>query len=221
MRFCKYCGGQIEDEAKICPHCGKELKKVIKELPDEANRPGKVNKTVVNAKALAVIAAVILAGGIAILTMGGRCKWSGCNNKAAPGSSYCYSHKCVVSNCKNKRGLYSNYCYEHSYYDEDEADNTSYVASQLRISDIKLNTYGSSYIRATGTITNNSSYTVKYVKIKGSFESSLGEVVDTAWTYAVDSAGLAPGETCKWEIYVKKDYKISNCSVSILDLDID
>ena len=122
MRFCKYCGGQIEDEAKICPHCGKELKKVIKELPDEANRPGKVNKTVVNAKALAVIAAVILAGGIAILTMGGRCKWSGCNNKAAPGSSYCYSHKCVVSNCKNKRGLYSNYCYEHSYYDEDEAD---------------------------------------------------------------------------------------------------
>ena len=221
MRFCKYCGGQIEDEAKICPHCGKELKKVIKELPEEANRPGKVNKTVVNAKALAVIAAVILAGGIAILTMGGRCKWSGCNNKAAPGSSYCYSHKCVVSNCKNKRGLYSNYCYEHSYYDEDEADNTSYVASQLRISDIKLNTYGSSYIRATGTITNNSSYTVKYVKIKGSFESSLGDVVDTAWTYAVDSAGLAPGETCKWEMSVKKDYKISNCSVSILDLDID
>ena len=221
MRFCKYCGGQIEDEAKICPHCGKEPKKVIKEMPEEANRPGKVNKTVVNAKALAVIAAVILAGGIAILTMGGRCKWSGCNNKAAPGSSYCYSHKCVVSNCKNKRGLYSNYCYEHSYYDEDEADNTSYVASQLRISDIKLNTYGSSYIRATGTITNNSSYTVKYVKIKGSFESSLGEVVDTAWTYAVDSAGLAPGETCKWEMSVKKDYKISNCSVSILDLDID
>ena len=125
------------------------------------------------------------------------------------------------SNCKNKRGLYSNYCYEHSYYDEDEADNTSYVASQLRISDIKLNTYGSSYIRATGTITNNSSYTVKYVKIKGSFESSLGEVVDTAWTYAVDSAGLAPGETCKWEMSVKIDYKISSCSVSILDLDID
>ena len=26
MRFCKYCGGQIEDEAKICPHCGKELR---------------------------------------------------------------------------------------------------------------------------------------------------------------------------------------------------
>ena len=77
MRFCKYCGGQIEDEAKICPHCGKELKKVIKELPDEANRPGKVNKTVVNAKALAVIAGVILTGGIATLTVGGRCKWSG------------------------------------------------------------------------------------------------------------------------------------------------
>ena len=216
MRFCKYCGEQIEDEAEICPHCGKELKKTIKEMPEEANRSDKVKKTVVNTKALAVIAVVVLTGGIAILAMGGRC-----SNKAAPGSSYCYSHKCVVSSCNNSRGLYSNYCYEHSYYDEDETDNTSYVASQLRISDIKLNTYGSSYIRATGTITNNSSYTVKYVKIKGSFESSTGDVVDTAWTYAVDSAGLAPGETCKWEMSVKKDYQISSCSVSILDLDID
>ena len=221
MRFCKYCGEQIEDEAEICPHCGKELKKTIKEMPEEANRSDKVKKTVVNTKALAVIAVVVLTGGIAILAMGGRCKWSGCSNKAAPGSSYCYSHKCVVSSCNNSRGLYSNYCYEHSYYDEDETDNTSYVASQLRISDIKLNTYGSSYIRATGTITNNSRYTVKYVKIKGSFESSSGAVVDTAWTYAGDSAGLAPGETCKWEMSVKKDYQISSCSVSILDLDID
>ena len=190
MRFCKYCGEQIEDEAEICPHCGKELKKTIKEMPEEANRSDKVKKTVVNTKALAVIAVVVLTGGIAILAMGGRCKWSGCSNKAAPGSSYCYSHKCVVSSCNNSR-------------------------------DIKLNTYGSSYIRATGTITNNSSYTVKYVKIKGSFESSSGAVVDTAWTYAVDSAGLAPGETCKWEMSVKKDYQISSCSVSILDLDID
>lgn len=221
MRFCKYCGEQIADEAEICPHCGKGLKRDIKELPEETKRSDKTNTPVVNVKALAVIAAVILVGGLAILTMGGRCRWSGCGNKAAPGSSYCYSHKCVVSSCKNSRALYSNYCYEHSYYDEDEVDNTSYVASQLRISDIKLNTYGSSYIRASGTITNNSSFTVKYVKIKGSFESSSGAVVDTAWTYAVDSAGLAPGETCKWDMSVKKDYKISSCSVSILDLDID
>ena len=223
MRFCKYCGEQIEDEAKICPHCGKELKKVMQEHPEIPERTGKMNPPVASIKVVIVIAAVILAGGVAVLLTSGRCKWSGCSNKAAPGSNYCYSHKCVVSSCKNVRSLYSNYCYLHSYYDDDneENDGASYIASQLRISDIKLNTYGSSYIKATGTITNNSSHTVRFVKIKGSFETSSGAVVDTAWTYAVDSAGLEPGETCKWEMSVKKDYQIANCSVSILDLDID
>ena len=223
MRFCKYCGLQIEDEAEICPHCGKKLKKDVQEQPVAPERTDKKNQPVVSKKTIIVIVAVILAGGIAVLFTSSRCKWSGCSNKAAPGSSYCYSHKCIVSSCKNMRSSYSNYCYMHSYYDDDkeETDNTSYVASQLRISDIKMNTYGSSYIKATGIITNNSSYTVKYVKIKGSFETSSGIVVDTAWTYAVDSAGLAPGETCKWEMSVKKDYQIANCSVSILDLDID
>ena len=86
----------------------------------------------------------------------------------------------------------------------------------MKISNIKLSS-NSSYTVAEGTITNNSDQTVSYVEIKGSFKTSYGEVVDTDWTYAVGSEGLAPGESCKWRMSVSKDSSIKNCTVTILD----
>ena len=246
MRYCKYCGKEISEGTTQCPHCGKELGQSASATgassaapspnhapsssatpspnpaPSSSVRPGVVKpKFAVNSKVIIVIAACAVLAGVMWAVMGGRCDEPGCNNKAAPGSNYCYSHKCVLSSCSRRKTLYSNYCYYHydTYDDNAKQNQTSLVASQLTISNVKLSTYGN-YAEASGSITNNSDYTVTFVKIKGSFESSTGQVIDTDWTYAVDSAGLAPGESCKWELSVKKDFSISNCDVSILDFKI-
>lgn len=70
---------------------------------------------------------------------------------------------------------------------------------------------------ASGTIYNQGNKTIKYVKLKISFRDSSNSVIDTDWTYAVGSEGLAPNESKKWNVYVDKDYNISKCSYSIID----
>ena len=223
MRFCKYCGTQISETDSKCPNCGKELGySVANETQEKANlvrtrdirhKFGKYPNPLMGA-ALIVVCIVIAIIGI----NSGKCKASGCSNKKVSGSDYCYSHKCAVSSCNNSRFSYSNYCYSHYLlYDDDANTGTNQVySSELKISNIKLSS-NSSYTVAEGTITNNSDQTVSYVEIKGSFKTSYGEVVDTDWTYAVGSEGLAPGESCKWRMSVSKDSSIKNCTVTILD----
>lgn len=58
-----------------------------------------------------------------------------------------------------------------------------------------------SYPYVTGTITNNSSKTVSFVKIKIALYDSNDKVIDTTWTYAIGAEGIAPGESSKWETY--------------------
>lgn len=225
MKFCKYCGAQISETDSVCPYCGKELISTAQLAKGGAtNTPSDVkNKLQTWGKkrifvAAAAVVAIIIICNIALNS--GKCQESGCNNKVVTGSNYCYSHKCVISSCTSGRFSYSNYCYSHYLiYDDDAEENTSYVPSyQLKISNVKLSS-NSSYTIAEGTITNNSDETVSYVKIKGSFETSSGTVVDTDWTYAVGSEGLEPGESCKWRMSVSKDWSISTCSVTILDFD--
>jgi hypothetical protein len=212
MRFCKFCGSEISDTAAVCPSCGKKLIR-----PSQKDDKKNVNWKKWGGIGAAVLMVVIL---VVVLSQAGHCQYSGCNNKTVSGSDYCYSHKCSYPSCEKSRFLYSNYCYSHYLlYDDDAETSTTYVSSsELKISNIKLSTSGS-YTYAKGTITNNSDETVTYVKIKGSFKDRSGNVVDTDWTYAVGSAGLAPGESCKWEMNVSKDSSITECSVSILDFD--
>ena len=104
-------------------------------------------------------------------------------------------------------------------YDDDSPSESANVYSwELSISD-KVLTSNSSYTIAERKITNKSSYTVYLVKIKGTFKDSSGNVVDTDWTYAVGSEGLAPGESKKWRMSVSKDYSIKRCDVSVIDFD--
>ena len=226
MRFCKYCGLQISDDAEFCQGCGKKVgAKSDTPIPQPMRNTTepKVHFMKSNSKKVPVligtIAVIVLI--VVCLVNSGKCESKGCSNKAISGMDYCYTHKCAVTSCDSKRYSLSNYCYSHyKVYDDDAS--TSYTPQvysyELKISNIKLSS-NSSYSIAEGTITNNSDQTVSYVKIKGSFKNSSGTVIDTDWTYAVGSEGLAPGESCTWRMSVKKDYSIKECSVSILDFD--
>jgi hypothetical protein len=226
MRFCKYCGTQISEVDIICPKCRKKLRSVTSDnriqhkafstsVDNSAKKFGQHSKAIIGT--IIAVACVIV---IVIAMNFGKCKASNCTNKAVSGGDYCYSHKCALSTCNNIRVSYSNYCYSHYLlYDDDASDSTNYVYSyELKISNVTLSS-NSRYTIAEGTITNNSDQTVSYVKIKGSFENSKGTVIDTDWTYAVSSEGLAPGESCKWKMSVSKDSSIKTCSVTILDFD--
>ena len=91
------------------------------------------------------------------------------------------------------------------------------IESAIEITVDKLSPpYDSSYQKCTGTIKNTGVNTYKYVKLKGVFKDKYGNVIDTDWTYGVDSEGIAPGESKKFELSVKKDRSIDSCSVSIL-----
>lgn len=225
MRFCKYCGANVEDTAAICPACGKEIRngsQTKESGPPVSSLRTSVNKIVGGSRRWIYIGAG--AAGILLLIVlvlfSGKCRSSGCRNRKAPGSNFCYNHKCDVPDCRKERLASSNYCYEHylKYDLEDEDTSSGAYSWELKISDVKV--YSEySFTFAEGSLTNNSSSTVKYVKLKGSFKSRLGTVIDTDWTYAVGSEGLAPGETCKWKMSVAKDYDITDCDVTILDND--
>ena len=225
MRFCKYCGTQISETDNKCPNCGKELGRAVaaetKEKVGSVHTGDVTQQLGKHSKFLIGVALVISCIIIAIIAINpSKCKASGCSNKSVSGSDYCYSHKCALSSCNNSRFSYSNYCYTHyTLYDDNDNTYTNHVYSyELKISNITLSS-NSSYTIAEGTITNNSDQTVSYVKIKGSFETSSGTVIDTDWTYAVGSEGLTPGESCKWRMSVSKDSSIKNCIVTILDFD--
>lgn len=225
MRFCKYCGAKVEDTAAICPACGKEIRngsQTKESGPPVSSLRTSVNKIVGGSRRWIYIGAG--AAGILLLIVlvlfSGKCRSNGCRNRKAPGSNFCYNHKCDVPDCRKERLASSNYCYEHylKYDLEDEDTSSGAYSWELKISDVKV--YSEySFTFAEGSLTNNSSSTVKYVKLKGSFKSRLGTVIDTDWTYAVGSEGLAPGETCKWKMSVAKDYDITDCDVTILDND--
>lgn len=228
MRFCKYCGTEISETDELCPNCGRNLKSNSTNEATQKNSTINHIETVTKSirkhpKFLFGIVALIVCALIVLIAVNpGKCKYSGCGNNAVSGSDYCYSHKCAVESCKDSRFLYSNYCYKHYLlYDDDaqeEFGSDPVYSHELKISNVKLSS-NSSYTIAEGTITNNSDQTVSFVEIKGAFKTSSGSVVDTDWTYAVGSEGLAPGESCKWRLSVSKDWSIKDCTVTVIDFD--
>ena len=92
----------------------------------------------------------------------------------------------------------------------------SSAAKDLSISNVKLK-HNSSYTVVTGSVKNTGSTTYKFVKVKGAFKNSRGTTLDTDWTYAVGSEGLAPGESTTFRMSVSKDTSITKCTVTVLD----
>lgn len=136
-----------------------------------------------------------------------------------------YDTRCYYEGCYETRKAM--YCPKHTREFEqtlellnDYTESLSKPSkSDLKLTNVSLSK-GSSYSNyyyASGSLTNYSSKTVKYVKVKVLFKNSYGTTVDTDWTYAISSEGLAPNETIKWECSVKKDYSISKVSAEVID----
>lgn len=225
MRFCKYCGSQVSDDVEQCPQCSKYIGAKSPIADNQSHQNTSISKQLFailrDKRVIAIIAVAIIGLIVALLFNSGKCDASGCKNKAVSGMSYCYNHKCAVTNCDSKRYSFSNYCYSHYLLYDDDAESAyspKVYSYELKISNVTLSST-SSYTIAEGTITNNSDQTVSYVKIKGAFKNRSGTVLDTDWTYAVDSEELAPGESCTWRMSIKKNWSVKECSVSILDFD--
>ena len=78
-------------------------------------------------------------------------------------------------------------------------------------------TSNSSYTICTGSVKNTGTKTYEFIKVKGAFKDSNGEVVDTDWAYAAGAEGLAPGEASTFRLSVTKNSNIASCSVSLLE----
>ncbi len=79
-------------------------------------------------------------------------------------------------------------------------------------------TSGSNY-KIYGTVTNNTSHTVYFVKVKVSLKDDNYKVLDTETTYACGDEGLKSGESTKFECYIKKDSNATHYSAEIYDYD--
>ena len=106
MRFCKYCGTEISETDELCPNCGRNLKNGSTDEAIQKNSTINSIETVIknirkHPKILFGISALIVCVLIIVIVVNpGKCKYSGCGNKAVSGSDYCYSHKCAVESCK-------------------------------------------------------------------------------------------------------------------------
>lgn len=222
---CPNCGVPLGDDAVFCSACGTQIRriKIPGRIPecDSSNEPSSQEETTTvesaSKKSRFIIGAILAAILIVFILFNQQCRVEGCTNWKLNGYHYCSSHKCMVSSCDSQRIAYSNYCRAHTLL---SANTTAPAVSPTKLLlHVSIVNSNSSYTYAEGTITNKSDRTVKYVEIKGSFVNRSGAVVDTDWTYAVGSEGLAPGESSKWRMSVKKDSSIKSCTVSLLDYD--
>lgn len=227
MAFCRKCGAPLGEGDAQCPGCSFEARDETPSAGDDQHEPTPASAPSPKARRpvaliVAIVVMVVVAAALLFLFMSSRCAMDGCMEEAAYGR-YCISHVCLEGGCEWSRSKNSSYCsYHQNLRDEAEAEAAAEAATSplrdLRISDVSVSS-GSSYVRASGTVTNRGSRTYTFIKVKGSFKNRSGEVVDTDWTYACGSEGLAPGETTSFQMSVPKKGNITDCSVTLLDCD--
>jgi len=205
-------------------------------------------KTITQSKRKTMLALLLLTVLIAVICVGCTamikaqyCEYSyrDCSNKKWGDSQYCLSHICNYSGCENGKSYDGDYCYQHTcselfctekIYDDSEyclthafpellsSSNSESAEYVLTFSDITIE-HGYSYTTCTGKIKNNGKSTYEFVEVKGAFKNSYGTVLDTDWTYAVGSEGLAPGESSTFSMSVPIDRTIRSCTVTLKDYD--
>lgn len=217
--YCSKCGKQIEDDATFCKHCGYRIKQKEKKNPFEnLDIEMKINKEFTQKYKKHIIIGICVFIALLYLLVF-KCKAGFCPLPSVIGSDYCSTHTCNRSNCYNKVAKGKDYCYTHMPSSSSGFNYTPESAEDvLDFSDVNVSK-NSSYTICNAAITNNGKKTYTFVEVKGKFEDSSGKIIDTDWTYAVGSEGLAPGESTTFRLSVDKDSNITKCELEILDYD--
>lgn len=119
----------------------------------------------------------------------------------------------IQSGTGKKQTSSSSYSSASSTY---EMDHATYCYLYIKVSNVKV-THSGNYAYISGTVTNTGTYQVKYVKVRAACKDYRGNIIDTDWTYAVDSSWLNPGESKKFEMMVKDTGNdISTASVTVV-----
>lgn len=212
---CEKCGHKVNPDATFCTCCGNRLS--VTEQSMESGGERKTKLTTKLYKKYFIIGLTIIC--LIVYLFGIRCESGFCLLPSGFAGEYCVIHTCEVDSCINKKAPNKNYCYTHLptassgfTYTPESADDV------LEFSNIDIS-HNSSYTVCTGTITNDGKKTYTFVEVKGKFKDSSGTVLDTDWTYAVGSEGLAPGESTTFRLSVDKNTSIRKCTMEILDYD--
>ena len=97
-----------------------------------------------------------------------------------------------------------------------EMDHKTYCILYMKVSNVKIRRSGD-WVYCTGTIKNTGKYSIKFVKVRAGFKDSRGNVIDSDWTYAVDSSWLYPNESKNFEMMVKDpNRKIQTADVIVV-----
>ncbi len=121
------------------------------------------------------------------------------------------------ANEQDSGSSYGDGSYSGSYNDYYSSGVDKSIGLSLKVDSIKTS---GSYTYVYCTVTNVSSKYVatryRYVKVKAQFKNYSGSIVDTDWTYAVDSTWLEPGES-KTFYYMVQNTNIKSATLSFVD----
>ena len=121
------------------------------------------------------------------------------------------------ANEQDSGSSYGDGSYSGSYNDYYSSGIDKSIGLSLKVDSIKTS---GSYTYVYCTVTNVSSKYVatryRYVKVKAVFKNYSGSIVDTDWTYAVDSTWLEPGES-KTFYYMVQNTNIKSATLSFVD----
>jgi RNA polymerase subunit RPABC4/transcription elongation factor Spt4 len=121
------------------------------------------------------------------------------------------------ANEQDNGSSYSDGSYSGNYNDYYSSGIDKSIGLSLKVDSIKTS---GSYTYVYCTVTNVSSKYVatryRYVKVKAQFKNYSGSIVDTDWTYAVDSTWLEPGES-KTFYYMVQNTNIKSATLSFVD----
>ncbi|MBM7598084.1 hypothetical protein JOC34_000441 [Virgibacillus halotolerans] len=99
--------------------------------------------------------------------------------------------------------------------DDSNSENDESDDGQLELQD-KSCTHDKGYMKTKGFIKNNDSKPHKHIRVEVDYLDADGNVVDSDWTYAVDSQELKPDGRKSYEITTPDNDKITECNQVIV-----